>query len=619
MASLHIRRALRPSLGGGFWSSPCENASPFICSTSTRRCRKVRRPPPDYASLAHSSRSAAAPAAPTPLTSIISGNNARLFSSAATSSTGIPPKSYDDGIRPYQITTPIYYVNDKPHVGHAYTSIACDVLARFHRLSGRSVFFQSGTDEHGQKVEESARSRQVNPQQFVDEVSVSFRNLLDVLNISHDVFVRTTDAHHKEAVQHLWKTLEDKGYIYLGNYEGWYSVRDECYYLDSELVDGKAPTGAEVEWVVKEESYFFRLSAFEDKLLELYESQPDFVAPSSRRNEVISFVKGGLKDLSISRTSFEWGVPIPTSGKGGDADSTAEDRSKHLMYVWIDALANYLSALGYPNVDPGSNFDKYWPASLHVVGKDILRFHTVYWPAILLAADLPPPRRVFAHGWWTINGEKMSKSVGNVIDPLDLVDKYGVDQTRFFLMSEVPFGSDGDFSHEKMVYKVNANLSNEIGNLCQRTLSLVYKNCHKAAPSDIGLYTKDDEALLESAASLHAKAAEAVSTQSIHKYVEEVVSVVWEANQYIDKMEPWVLRKNDTERMGTVLYVIMEVLRRVAILYQPVIPASANKILDQLSVPEDARSFNHLEASPIRPGIPISKPKGIFPRFDVSD
>lgn len=472
------------------------------------------------------------------------------------------------------------------------------------RLSGREVFFQSGTDEHGQKVEDSARSRGVDPQQFVNEVSNSFRHLLDVLNVSNGVFVRTTEHHHKEAVQHLWNVLVDKGYIYLDNYEGWYSVRDECYYMESELVDRMAPTGAEVEWVVKEPSYFFKLSAFELPLLQLYDAQPDFVAPPSRRNEVISFVKGGLRDLSISRMSFKWGVPVPN-----DDD--------HVMYVWIDALANYLSALGYPNTAPGSNFDKYWPASLHVVGKDILRFHAVYWPAFLMAADLPLPRRVFAHGWWTIDAEKMSKSVGNVIDPLELVEQYGVDATRFFMMADVSFGADGDFSHEKMVFKVNANLSNEVGNLCQRTLALVYKNCGKAVPSEVGAFTEDDEALLRSASALHAKAADAISTQAIHKYVEAIVAVVWEANQYIDKMEPWVLRKTDTERMATVLYVIMEVLRRVAILYQPIIPSSANKILDQLGVPEEERTFAHLETSQIKLGTPISKPKGIFPRFDV--
>ena len=584
MASWHIRRA------GWRWWSGCGNDT--ICSSSTRR--RIRR-------------------------SAFSNNNGRhrrLLSSSAGTITGIPKTSHDDGIRPFQITTPIYYVNDKPHVGHAYTSIACDVLARFHRLSGRSVFFQSGTDEHGQKVEDSAKARQVDPQQFVDEVSESFRNLLDILNISHDVFVRTTDTHHKAAVQFLWKTLVDKGFIYLGNYEGWYSVRDECYYLDSELVDGKAPTGAEVEWVVKEESYFFRLSAFEDRLLELYESHPDFVAPTSRRNEAIAFVKGGLKDLSISRMSFEWGVPV--LNEDGDGDSTVEDSAKHVMYVWIDALANYLSALGYPNMDPGSKFDKYWPASLHVVGKDILRFHAVYWPAFLMAADLPLPRRVFAHGWWTIDGEKMSKSVGNVIDPLDLVGKYGVDVTRFFLMADVPFGSDGDFSHEKMVYRVNANLSNGLGNLCQRVITLVFKNCGKAIPMEFQSFTEEDEELLAKARALREKAADAIAKQAIHKYAEAMINMVGDANKYIDDMAPWMLKKSDPERMETVLYVLMEVLRHTAILYQPLIPSSANKILDQLSVQEDERMFDHLETSPIKPGTPISKPQGVFPRFDVS-
>jgi len=472
------------------------------------------------------------------------------------------------------------------------------------RLSGREVFFQSGTDEHGQKVEDSAKAAGIEPQVFVDDVSGSFRDLLTVLNISNDAFVRTTEMHHREAVQHLWRVLVDKGYIYLDNYEGWYSVRDECYYMESELVEGKAPTGSDVEWMVKEPSYFFRLSEFELPLLQLYDKEPDFVAPSARRNEVISFVKSGLRDLSVSRTSFNWGVPVP-------------DDDDHVMYVWMDALANYLSALGYPNMAAESNMDRYWPAALHVVGKDILRFHAVYWPAFLMAADLPLPKRVFAHGWWTIDGEKMSKSVGNVIDPLQLVEQYGVDATRFFLMADVTFGADGDFSHEKMIYKVNANLANEVGNLCQRTLMLVFKNCGKAVPCEVGPYTQDDEKLLRSAGALHAKTAEAISSQAIHKYVEAVVAVVWEANQYIDKMEPWVLRKTDTERMATVLYVTMEALRRVAILYQPIIPSSANKILDQLGVPENERAFTHLESSPIKHGTPISKPKGIFPRFDV--
>lgn len=527
-------------------------------------------------------------------------------SSLLSAVSGTPATSFDDGQCPFQITTPIYYVNDKPHIGHAYTSVACDVIARFMRLSGREVFFLSGTDEHGQKVEDTAAKNGVPPQEFVDELSVSFRELLGLIDISNDMFIRTTNEDHKAAVQHLWNTLVEKEYIYLGNYEGWYSVRDECYYTESELVDGKAPTGAEVEWVVKEPSYFFKLSAFEDKLLELYESQPDFVAPSSRKNEVVSFVKGGLRDLSVSRTSFKWGIPVP-----GDDD--------HIMYVWIDALTNYISALGYPNMEEGSNFDKYWPASLHVVGKDILRFHTVYWPAFLMAAGLPVPKRIFAHGWWTKDGEKISKSLGNVIDPVELVEKYGVDQTRFFLMSEVTFGSDGDFSDNAMIRKVNANLSNELGNLCQRVITLVFKNCGKAVPAEVQPFTEEDEELLAKARALREKAGKEVANQAIHKYAEAMINMVGDANKYIDDMAPWVLKKTDPERMETVLYVLMEVLRHTAILYQPLIPSSANKILDQLSIPEDERTFDHLETSPIQFGASIGKAVGVFPRIEVPE
>mmetsp|Transcript_4055 Transcript_4055/g.5304 ORF Transcript_4055/g.5304 Transcript_4055/m.5304 type:complete len:610 (-) Transcript_4055:70-1899(-) len=519
--------------------------------------------------------------------------------------TKTPATSVDDGESPFQITTPIYYVNDKPHIGHAYTSIACDVIARFMRLSGRDVFFLSGTDEHGQKVEESAKKKGVLPQDFVDEVSVSFRELLNILNISNDKFIRTTDKDHKEAVQHLWRKLVDNGSIYLGSYEGWYSVRDECYYTESELVDGKAPTGSEVIWQAKEPSYFFKLSEYEDKLLKYYEENPGFIAPTSRKNEVIGFISGGLRDLSISRTSFKWGVPVP-----GDDD--------HVMYVWIDALANYISAIGYPNDE--ETFQKFWPASVHVVGKDILRFHGIYWPAFLMAADIPVPKRLFAHGWWTKDGEKISKSLGNVIDPLELVEKYGIDQTRFFLMSEVTFGNDGDFSHEKMIQKVNTNLANELGNLCQRTLSMVFKNCDKAIPTNIGPYTAEDEALLTKARSLKEEAGTHISTQAIEKYVDTMVTMVWESNKYIDEMAPWILKKTDPERMATVLYVLLEVLRYTAILYQPLMPESSNKILDQLTVPGDERTFDHLDdAFAIKSGNTISKPVGIFPRIEVEE
>ena len=464
------------------------------------------------------------------------------------------------------------------------------------------------------------------------------------MNISNDVFIRTTQEEHKKAVQHLWNVMTEKGFIYLGTYEGWYSVRDECFYSESELINGKAPTGADVEWVAKEPSYFFKLSAFQDRLLEYYDQHPDFIAPSTRKNEVVSFVKTGLRDLSISRTSFQWGVPVP-----GDAN--------HVMYVWIDALTNYISALGYPQQD--GDMSKFWPASLHVVGKDILRFHAVYWPAMLMAADLPVPKRLFAHGWWTKDGEKISKSLGNVIDPVELVNEvnnmtcrrqawccqsllkcglllrldshaisltfyvfhtqFGVDQTRFFLIAEVGFGNDGDFSEKAFIQRVNVNLANELGNLCQRTLSMVYKNCDQKVPIP-GEFTKEDEEILESARGLHDRAGFYVSNQGLHRYAETMIGMVGETNRYIDSMEPWSLRKTDTARMGTVLYVIMEVLRHVAILYQPIIPTSANKILDLLQVSPEERTFAHLTPEfSIREGVSISKPTGVFPRIEVEE
>eukprot|EP00559_Dactyliosolen_fragilissimus_P004422 CAMPEP_0184870364 /NCGR_PEP_ID=MMETSP0580-20130426/37213_1 /TAXON_ID=1118495 /ORGANISM="Dactyliosolen fragilissimus" /LENGTH=591 /DNA_ID=CAMNT_0027372401 /DNA_START=247 /DNA_END=2022 /DNA_ORIENTATION=+ len=521
---------------------------------------------------------------------------------------GTTPTPFDDGTSPYQITTPIYYVNDKPHIGHAYTSLACDVLARYMRLSGRDVFFLSGTDEHGQKVEESAGKKGIPPQQFADEVSAQFSSLLDLLNISNDKFIRTTDEEHKKSVQRFWNKLIENDAIYLGSYEGWYSVRDECYYAESELIDGKAPTGSDVEWMAKEPSYFFKLSEYEDRLMKLYEQCPDFVAPASRRNEVLGFVKGGLRDLSISRTGFGWGVPVP-----GDDD--------HVMYVWIDALANYISALGYGS-EKEEDFDKYWPAGLHVVGKDILRFHAIYWPAFLMAAGIDVPKRLFAHGWWTKDGEKISKSLGNVIDPVELVEKYGTDQTRFFLMAEVTFGNDGDFSHEKMVAKVNNNLSNEFGNLCQRTLSMVFKNCNGAVPANVGPFAAEDEALLSTMANLRSKSSQHVSTQAIEKYVDVMVNAVREANRYVDEMAPWALKKTDTKRMETVLYTLMEALRVVSILYQPIVPQSSNAMLDQLCVPKDERDFRCVEPLgeyKIVQGRTIEKPTGVFPRLELAE
>jgi len=391
--------------------------------------------------------------------------------------------------------------------------------------------------------------------------------------------------------------------IYLGTYDGWYSVRDECFYTEAELVDGKAPTGAEVEWV-QEESYFFRLSALQDRLLEHYEKHPEFIGPDGRRNEVVKFVSGGLRDLSVSRASFSWGVPVPND-------------EKHVMYVWMDALTNYISTLGYPD---GDNFAKFWPSSIHIVGKDIVRFHAVYWPAFLMAADLPVPERVFAHGWWTKDGQKISKSIGNVIDPLDLVEKYGVDATRFFLMSEVSFGSDGDYSDLALIYRVNANLANELGNLCQRTLSLVFKNCDKQLPAPNELLEQDEE-LLKQARGLYDEAKPLMEKQAINRYITQpLVNMIVEANKYIDKEEPWVLKKTDPERMKTVLYVILETLRYATILYQPVIPSSAGKILDAITVPADEREFRHLtDEFKLRPGSEIAKPQGVFPRLEVPE
>lgn len=516
--------------------------------------------------------------------------------------------------RPYYVTTPIYYVNDKPHIGHAYTTLACDAIARFMRLDGWDVIFLTGTDEHGQKVQTSAQKAGKTPQDFCDEVSKQFKNLLTTMNFSNDRFIRTTDATHKAGASALWEILREKGQIELGVYVGWYSVRDEAFYGEAELVNGKAPSGADVEWVEKEPSYFFKLSEWQKPLLEFYEKNPDFIAPESRRNEAISFVSGGLKDLSISRTSFSWGVPVP-----GDDD--------HVMYVWIDALANYISALGYPNRE--GEFDRFWPADLHVIGKDILRFHSVYWPALLLAAGLEPPKRLFVHGWWTKDGQKISKSTGNVIDPLDLVDKYGVDPTRYFLMSEVPFGNDGDFSDTAIQNRINSNLANEVGNLAMRTLSMAVKNCGSAMPTPGGggaaskALRDEDNALLASAADcLDAVRPLVGKTQQLHKALEVILQVSRNANKYLDTQAPWSLKKTDPDRMQTVLWVVLETVRHVAILYQPFMPTAAGQLLDQLGVPDgEARAFTALSRSgrdeySLRPGAPLAKPTPIFPRIE---
>lgn len=505
---------------------------------------------------------------------------------------------------PYYITTPIYYVNDVPHIGHAYTTLACDVLARFMRLDGRDVKFLTGTDEHGQKVEKSAQAAGVDPQAFTDKVSQNFRNLSEALNFSNDDFIRTTEERHKTACQALWKKLLENGEIYLGSYSGWYAVRDEAFYTESELAkqpDGTriaTASGAEVEWV-EEPSYFFRLSAWQDRLLAFYDAHPDFIAPETRRNEVVSFVKGGLKDLSISRTTFSWGVPVP-------------DDPEHIMYVWLDALTNYMTAAGYPDTE-SEGYSRFWPADLHMVGKDILRFHAVYWPAFLMAAGLPTPKRVFAHGWWTNEGQKISKSLGNVIDPLQLVETYGLDQVRYFLLREVPFGNDGDLSKRAIVSRMNGDLANDFGNLAQRVLSMIAKNCANAVPQP-GDFQPADETLFAMTEALPERLRQEYGVQAFHKALEATWDVIAAANRYVDDQAPWALKKTDPARMGTVLYVLAETVRRLAILSQPVMPDAMAKMLDQLSVAEDARGFEAL-ATPLAAGAPVPKPQGVFPRF----
>ncbi|MCK1517255.1 methionine--tRNA ligase [Bradyrhizobium sp. 190] len=504
----------------------------------------------------------------------------------------------------YFITTAIAYPNGIPHIGHAYEAIATDALARFQRLNGKDVFFLTGTDEHGLKMVQTAESEGMGVADLAARNAGRFKEMDERLNVSFDRFIRTTEPDHHRSVQVVWNRMQQNGDIYIDTYAGWYSVRDEAYYAEEETVLGednvrRGPQGSPVEWV-EEKSYFFKLSAYQDRLLALYESQPDFIGPDSRRNEVISFVKGGLKDLSISRTTFDWGVKVPND-------------PEHVMYVWVDALTNYITGVGFPD-ESAANW-RYWPADVHVIGKDIIRFHAVYWPAFLMSAGIPVQKRVYAHGFLFSRGEKMSKSVGNVVDPFNLADQYGVDQMRYFFLREVPFGQDGNYNHEAIVARINADLANDLGNLAQRSLSMIAKQLGGVLPEP-GEFTDNDKAMLAQADSMLEASRTAMATQQIHQWLNAVWAVVAEANRYFAGEAPWALAKTDPDRQKTVLYVTAEVVRQVAILTQPVMPDASSKLLDSLGIPDEkeTRDFAAL-GTRIKAGTALPPPVGVFPRY----
>ena len=482
----------------------------------------------------------------------------------------------------YYITTPIYYPSAKPHMGHAYSSIVADFFARFKRISEHNVFFLTGTDEHGQKIQRAALEAKKDPLDFCNEISSNFKDLSAILNLSNDDFIRTTEKRHKMAVENLWNILEKKNEIYLSKYSGWYSVSDEAFYSENEIEDKdnvkvNKLSGSKVEWV-EEESFFFKLSKWEKKLLEYYDKNPEFIRPESRRNEVISFVKGGLKDLSVSRKSITWGINVPS-------------QKDHIIYVWLDALTNYLSALDYPNIDT-DKYKNFWPASVHIIGKDILRFHAVYWPAFLLAANLPLPKTIYGHGWILSNEEKMSKSKGNILDPLEIIDKYGLDPLRFYLLKEVSFGNDGNISKEKLENCINSDLANNYGNLCQRVISFNEKNLNLEIPKNIK-FNNEDLNLLNRFKENYSKIENAINKQDINFYMNFLMETLFAANKYFNDQEPWN-KKNDLDRLNTIIYVSLELIRKISILMYPIIPETSLKALNIFNIKEKDINFNSL-------------------------
>lgn len=500
-------------------------------------------------------------------------------------------------------TTPIYYVNDKPHIGHAYTSLAVDILKRFYLSRDINSFFLTGTDEHGQKVEKAALDKGIDPLKFTDGVSQNFRDLSGILNLSNDDFIRTTEDRHKKSVQNLWKVLLEKDEIYLSKYSGWYSVRDEAFVAENEIVekDGKKYNGfgSELTWV-EEESYFFRLSKWQDRLIKFYKDNPNFIVPKSRSNEVIKFVESGLKDLSVSRTTFKWGIDVPND-------------SNHIVYVWLDALTNYISALEYPNTS-SDLYNKYWPG-IHVVGKDIIRFHAIFWPAFLMAADLEPPKQIVAHGWWTNEGQKISKSIGNVIDPMDLIDSYGLDAVRYFLFREVPFGNDGDFSRVAIKNRINGELANNYGNLIQRILSFICKNLDQ----NIDLTKENfDFEILKKINSSENDLFKKIENYKFDEYLKILFSYMNELNNYVDKTAPWALKKTDPEEMKRVLANICLCIIRVTQYICPFMPIKSKEVFDLF---ENLKSinlfkFNNFDQIKNIESLKINKPNPLFTKIE---
>tara|TARA_Y100000590_G_scaffold379558_1_gene447267 strand:+ start:4493 stop:6031 length:1539 start_codon:yes stop_codon:yes gene_type:complete len=508
----------------------------------------------------------------------------------------------------YYITTPIYYPSAKPHMGHAYSSIIADFFARFKKIEGFNVFFLTGTDEHGLKIQRAAEKNNKNPLEFCDEISKTFKELSKTLNLSNNDFIRTTEKRHHKSVQNLWNILEEKGEIYLSKYSGWYSVSDEAFYSEDEIEENNGTksaklSGSSVEWV-EEESYFFKLSKWQDKLLHLYKKNENFILPKSRKNEVVSFVKSGLKDLSVSRKSFSWGIQVPTN-------------KDHVIYVWLDALTNYISALNYPDVG-NDLYKKYWPADLHLIGKDILRFHAVYWPAFLLAANLPAPKRIYGHGWILSGDVKMSKSKGNILDPIDIINKFGLDPLRYYLLKEVSFGNDGNISEDKLISCINSDLANNFGNLCQRVLAFTDKNLDLEVPEPDN-FNNEDLNILDNFSKNYQNLVGFINQQNINSYMNFIVDQMFLSNKYFNDQEPWK-KKDNRKRLNTIIYTSLELIRKISILLYPVIPNSALKALDIFNIEEESLNLESIKNNKfLKPKLKINKINILFNKVNVND